>query len=208
MKKFHFIYKTICDVTNRYYIGMHSTDDMNDGYLGSGLQLSNSIQKYGKNAHVSSPLEFFSDRSSLIEREKQIVNEDLLKDPLCMNIAKGGHGGHLVECSDKTRMLLSIATRNRPGPWKGKEFSKKHCAAISAGGKGKHGGSLSEEHKRKLSESHKGLPSHRKGMKHTLEARAKMSASLKGRISPNKGKKFSEEHRRKLSEAAKRRKYK
>lgn len=30
-KKFHFIYRTTCKVTSRYYYGMHSTDDMVGG---------------------------------------------------------------------------------------------------------------------------------------------------------------------------------
>jgi hypothetical protein len=40
-------------------------------------------------------LEFFSDRSSLVEREKQLVNESLLKDPMCMNMCVGGEGGFI-----------------------------------------------------------------------------------------------------------------
>lgn len=33
-RKFHYIYKISRDA-GRYYIGMHSTDDINDGYFGS-----------------------------------------------------------------------------------------------------------------------------------------------------------------------------
>ena len=29
-KKFNFIYKTTCQITGRYYIGMHSTDNLDE----------------------------------------------------------------------------------------------------------------------------------------------------------------------------------
>ena len=35
-KQYHFIYKTTNIITERYYYGMHSTDNLEDGYLGSG----------------------------------------------------------------------------------------------------------------------------------------------------------------------------
>ena len=44
----HYIYKTTCNITNKYYIGMHSTSNLEDGYLGSGKRLRYSIRKYGK----------------------------------------------------------------------------------------------------------------------------------------------------------------
>lgn len=89
----HILYKTTCTVTNRYYIGMHSTKNLNDGYIGSGKRLWRSIKKHGKENHVMKILEFLNSREELIEREKFIVNEDLLKDPMCMNMVIGGEGG-------------------------------------------------------------------------------------------------------------------
>ena len=65
---------------------------------------------------------------------------------------------------------------------------------------------LSEETKKKMSESHKGhlvseetrrkIGEKHKGLRHTEEARRKMSESLKGRV-------LTEEHKRKMSEALK-----
>lgn len=50
-KQYHFIYKTTCLVTGRYYVGMHSTDNLDDGYLGSGKLLGYSVAKHGKENH-------------------------------------------------------------------------------------------------------------------------------------------------------------
>jgi hypothetical protein len=40
-----FTYKTINKINNKYYIGVHSTNDIKDGYLGSGVALKRAIRK-------------------------------------------------------------------------------------------------------------------------------------------------------------------
>ena len=74
---------------------MHSTDNLNDGYIGSGKRLWYSINKYGKENFKCEILEFLPDRVTLKEREKELVNEDVLKDKMCLNIKIGGEGGNL-----------------------------------------------------------------------------------------------------------------
>jgi len=91
-KKFHYIYKTTCNVTDKFYIGMHSTDDLEDGYKGSGKHLRFSICKYGIENHITKILEFLPSRKELAIRERNIVNEELLLDKQCMNLAVGGSG--------------------------------------------------------------------------------------------------------------------
>jgi len=74
---------------------MHSTSNLNDGYMGSGKRLWLSINKHGKKNHTKEILEFLDDRESLINREIQLVNEDILNDSMCMNLMKGGKGGFI-----------------------------------------------------------------------------------------------------------------
>jgi hypothetical protein len=92
-RKYHYIYKTTNIITGRYYYGMHSTDNLNDCYIGSGKRLWYSINKYGKENHNVEILEFYDSRKLLKKREKNLINEDLLKDPMCMNLVVGGSGG-------------------------------------------------------------------------------------------------------------------
>jgi hypothetical protein len=94
-KEFHIIYKTVCLITERFYIGMHSTDNLDDGYQGSGKQLIRSINKHGKDNHVTETLETLPNRKALAAREKEIVNEKFLEDTNCMNIMIGGQGGYI-----------------------------------------------------------------------------------------------------------------
>ncbi len=102
-KKYHVIYKTTCLVTDRYYIGMHSTDNLADGYIGSGKRLWQSIKKHGAEQHVCEVIEHLSSRNALKLREAALVNKRLLKDKRCMNIALGGFG-NWEHCNAKLRL--------------------------------------------------------------------------------------------------------
>lgn len=130
--KYHYIYKTTCAVTGRYYIGMHSTSNLEDGYLGSGKHLRRSIRKYGSENHTKEILEFLETREVLKNREFQLVNEDALKDPKCMNLQLGDRGGfssedHKQKCikSMSKAGLKRIRELMTDREWKEK-ISKKH----------------------------------------------------------------------------------
>jgi hypothetical protein len=69
---------------------MHSTDNLDDGYVGSGQRLWKSINKHGRENHVCEILEFLPDRESLKAREAELVNEETIHDEMCMNLALGG----------------------------------------------------------------------------------------------------------------------
>ena len=73
-KKYHFIYKTTNILTKRYYYGMHSSNNLDDGYLGSGKRLRYSVRKYGKENHEREIVEFCKTRKELKDREREIVN--------------------------------------------------------------------------------------------------------------------------------------
>ena len=86
-KKYHYVYKTTCLINDKFYIGIHSTNEINDNYLGSGKILKLSIRKHGKNNHKKEILEYCDNRKLVFAREKDIVNEKL-----CMNLVVGGCG--------------------------------------------------------------------------------------------------------------------
>lgn len=100
---------------------MHSTDNINDGYLGSGRLLWLSINKHGKTNHICEILEFLPDRISLKAKEKELVNIDLLRETLCMNLQPGGGGGFTSEehetnfqkAADKFRKLSTTNARKK-----------------------------------------------------------------------------------------------
>jgi hypothetical protein len=117
--KYHFIYKTVNLITNKFYVGMHSTHNLEDGYLGSGKILKYSVNKYGAENHQLEILEFSEDKEKLAAREKELVNEDILKDPLCMNLKIGGEGGWNIDQQKKGgKRMLEIV-------WNDPEFIKR-----------------------------------------------------------------------------------
>lgn len=52
MTIYHFVYKTTNTINKKYYYGVHTTSDIDDGYMGSGVLLRRSIKKYGKESFI------------------------------------------------------------------------------------------------------------------------------------------------------------
>jgi len=121
-KKYHYIYK-ITRFDGAYYIGLHSTNNLDDGYFGSGKRIRRSVKYHGKDKHQFEIIEFVNSREELMVREAALVNLETLKDPLCMNLLSGGgenlcsssigdaQRGKLV--SDQTRKKMSDSAKQR-----------------------------------------------------------------------------------------------
>lgn len=92
---FHFIYKTTNKINNKFYIGVHNTNDLGDGYKGSGNIIREAFKKYGKKNFIYEILEFFDTIEEAYDKEREIINETLVNDPMCYNIMIGGKGGSL-----------------------------------------------------------------------------------------------------------------
>lgn len=182
----HIIYKTICQETGKYYIGMHSTENIDDGYLGSGKVVRASVKKYGALAHTKEILEELPDRISLALRESEIVNDEVLSDPLCMNLKPGGAGNS----SEYAKQLFQNP-----------EFREKHSIAVSDGMKGK---TKTEEHVKALSKSRKKLfaedPSVAKGISDRLAERWKSDEFREKNVAALQSSWDSEERRQNTSE--------
>lgn len=87
--RFHFVYISICE-DRRFYVGKHSTKDLNDGYIGSGT-LVKELHDAGR-VFVSIPLEFFPSSDAAFVREAEIVNDKYLTQNggLVLNRIPGG----------------------------------------------------------------------------------------------------------------------
>lgn len=88
--KYHYFYKITNLLNGHYYYGIHSTNDLNDGYMGSGSRLKYAFNKYGIENFKKEIIKYFDNREDLANYEAEIVSEKLVHDINCYNISCGG----------------------------------------------------------------------------------------------------------------------
>lgn len=86
---FYTIYKITNKINKKYYVGKHQTNDLNDGYMGSGIKLKNSIKKYGINNFIKEILFVFDNEQEMNDKEKELV----IVSEETYNLCEGGKGG-------------------------------------------------------------------------------------------------------------------
>jgi len=89
-KKYNYFYKISNKVNGHFYFGIHSTDDLEDGYMGSGHRLHEAYQRYGIENFSKEILKFFKTRKEASMYEAEVVNETLVEDKNCYNMRLGG----------------------------------------------------------------------------------------------------------------------
>lgn len=92
MRKIYF-YVIHNTVNEKKYYGVHETDDLEDGYMGSGTAIKRAIKKYGLSCFFKQILHFFDTAEEAYAYEKAIVTEDLIKSGSVYNLTIGGNGG-------------------------------------------------------------------------------------------------------------------
>lgn len=171
----HYVY-CVTSTSGKYYIGRHSTKNLDDGYVGSGKWVRSLKDTTGLTKKIIEECSSFED---LLKREKFYI-EQYIGQANCMNFNNNPVGfasGNLnpnsassakVRLRDRmmgdknpakktdVRQKKSIAmkeyARNHPPVNKGKKASDEVCQKIS---EGRTGIKYSEEGKKKLSESRK-----------------------------------------------------
>jgi len=175
-KKYHYLYRTENLKNGKFYYGMHSTDDLEDGYIGSGTYLRRAINKHGKENFKIEILEFFDSREELVRAEKDLITEQMTKDQNCYNLKQGGIGGFTRDQAKKGRQITNKICEAKYGPnWRRVVYDRWR-------------GSLStqdlEMYSNRIKEGQKRAGVNHatfKGKKHSEETKKKMSESSKGK---------------------------
>ena len=90
---YYIVYKITNKINNKFYIGYHSTQDLNDDYMGSGKIIKESIKKHGITNFIREILYIFDNKEEALQKEKEIVDLDFIKRADTYNIKIGGKGG-------------------------------------------------------------------------------------------------------------------
>jgi len=133
-KKYHIVYKTINIVNNKCYVGVHSTNKIDDGYIGCGVTtgcnpnrfksprgLKEAFQKYGMHNFEREILHIFDNREEAFLKEAEIVNLDWVRSHDNYNLCLGGvisgtapmtesQRAKLLEINIKEYVIVNIKT--------------------------------------------------------------------------------------------------
>ena len=88
--KYNFIYETLL-TDGHYYIGQHHTDNLNDGYIGSGTKFNNYIKEHNVGVLSRTILKYCKTQKEMNKEEKSYISA-YINDPLCLNETISGWG--------------------------------------------------------------------------------------------------------------------
>ncbi|MEP6458221.1 NUMOD3 domain-containing DNA-binding protein [Citrobacter freundii] len=176
------VIKTVQSSNIRYYVGKHSTININDGYIGSGHRIRRIIKKESLNPNTYE-IEIYKTKNLESEElayefEELAISEarDKFGDKV-LNIANGGRGVMQgLKHSDASKKKIGMA-------WKGKHRDPKSVAIGAKKRSGEnhflYGIKLSDEYKIKLSNAAKDKL---KGFKHSEESKRNMSIGSRSEL--------------------------
>lgn len=92
LSMYFYLYRIVNKVNNKLYIGVHKTENLDDGYMGSGKLIKRAVAKYGVDNFQKTILEFFSSSKEMYERESVVVDKDFIESGQTYNLSLGGRG--------------------------------------------------------------------------------------------------------------------
>lgn len=210
----NFVYLTTNLINGKQYVGSHSSEDINDGYIGSGRYFLRSVKKYGRENFKREILKECENIGEARLLEELYIKEYNTLQPNGYNISPTGgcshQGGRLSkEHREKIRSSLS-----------GKKYTKERIEKAAKGhigfkhteeskdkiSKGNKGKIVSEETKERIKRNNIGKHNHQgpwTGKRRDENTKQKIKEALKGQKSPMKGKNHSKKTKEKISESNK-----
>ena len=98
-------YETTNKVNDKFYIGVHSTNNIFDSYLGSGSHFTNALKTYGRNNFHKLITGVWKSEDIMYLMEEWLVDESVVVDPKSYNQIPGGRG---AICKPKNGMVTAF----------------------------------------------------------------------------------------------------
>ena len=156
------VYKITNTLNNKYYIGVHKTNNLEDGYMGSGVAIRNAISKHGRENFTKEILLITEDKQTAYSLERELT-VDFIKEST-YNMKLGGVGGWSPEAAKNGSLMCTQEHRSKGG-----QISSSKKLGIH---------SLSSDEKKAAGQlggfANKGKPK-------SLEHRAKIAAAIKAK---------------------------
>lgn len=111
-KKHNYFYKITNLINGKYYYGIHSTNNLNDGYMGSGTTLLKAIKKHGWEHFDKEIIADYPTRKEASDHEKRVVTKELIELDECYNLRTGGDNEYTH--SEETKKKISDNATGRP----------------------------------------------------------------------------------------------
>lgn len=111
------VYKIINKINNKFYIGVHKTNNPMDSYMGSGKIIKKAIKKYGKDNFQKEILFIFETKLEAYSKERELVTEELIKDKNCYNVNIGGCGSWDLANKLKQKKVLVRRSLEESNIW-------------------------------------------------------------------------------------------
>ncbi len=89
--KHNTVYRITNTINKMIYIGSHKTDNLNDGYPGSGVDLKKAKKEFGKDNFVYELLFDYDNEKDMKVKEKELID---YQSPSTYNKHPGSVGGH------------------------------------------------------------------------------------------------------------------
>jgi len=91
-KQHYLVYQITNLINGKIYIGIHSTKNINDGYMGSGKNLRAAIKEFGIENFKKEILFDFDNPEEMIAKEIELVDRKFISHLNVYNIKLGGEG--------------------------------------------------------------------------------------------------------------------
>jgi hypothetical protein len=89
---YYTIYKITNMINDKIYIGMHKTNNLDDGYYGSGNLIKKAIKKYGIENFTKEYIAIVDSEAEMVKLEESIVNSEFVSSSDTYNLRTGGCG--------------------------------------------------------------------------------------------------------------------